>query len=86
MGLFEGGVNTVATAVSDAGHVVGTGSTVAGPDHAFSWTKQGGMVDLGTLPGDIQSFAIDVNKRGQVIGQSNSNSGGRPFLGRARTG
>jgi probable HAF family extracellular repeat protein len=39
--------------------------------HAFVWTKQSGkMIDIGTLPGDSLSEALDVNDQGQVVGVS----------------
>jgi probable HAF family extracellular repeat protein len=28
------------------------------------------LIDLGTLPGDVQSLALDINDRGQVVGRS----------------
>lgn len=47
--------------------------------HAFFWTKQGGITDLKTLPGDATSQALGVNSRGQVVGIS-SGSVNRAFL------
>jgi probable HAF family extracellular repeat protein len=39
--------------------------------HAFLWTKESGqMKDLGTLPGDSVSEALDINERGQIVGVS----------------
>jgi probable HAF family extracellular repeat protein len=38
--------------------------------HAFLWTKERGMVDLGTLPGDALSEATGINNEGQVVGTS----------------
>ncbi len=38
--------------------------------HAFRWTEAGGIVNLGTLPGDSVSYACSVNNRGVIVGQS----------------
>lgn len=39
--------------------------------HAFIWTKETGkMTDIGVLPGDSLSEALDINDRGQVVGIS----------------
>jgi probable HAF family extracellular repeat protein len=39
--------------------------------HAFVWTeKTGKMTDIGVLPGDSLSEALDVNDQGQVVGVS----------------
>ena len=37
--------------------------------HAFLW-QDGAMTDLGTLPGDANSMATDINEKGQVVGTS----------------
>jgi probable HAF family extracellular repeat protein len=55
---------------NDQGSIVGTSSTAAGEEHAFLWTPAAGMQDLGTLPGGTMSQAFDVNRYGQVVGQS----------------
>ena len=44
---------SAANAVNDSGQVVGAATSPATP-HAFSWTQTGGMVDLGTLGGELQ--------------------------------
>ena len=50
---------SVATAVGPSGEVVGYDTGASGDTtHAFFWTKQDGMVDLGTPPGTDESFAI----------------------------
>jgi probable HAF family extracellular repeat protein len=38
--------------------------------HSFLWTKETGMKDLGTLPGDAASLALGVNDAGEVVGLS----------------
>jgi probable HAF family extracellular repeat protein len=38
--------------------------------HAFLWTRERGMRDLGTLPGDAISEALGINEAGQVVGVS----------------
>ncbi len=38
--------------------------------HAFLWTKEHGMQDLGTLSGDNVSEATGINEQGQVVGVS----------------
>jgi probable HAF family extracellular repeat protein len=38
--------------------------------HAFLWTRETGMRDLGTVPGDANSIAIGINDAGQVVGVS----------------
>jgi len=43
---------------------------VAG-QHAFSWTKSGGIKDLGTLAGATVSGAIGLNASGTIVGYSN---------------
>ncbi len=47
------------------GHVTSKASTVA-----FLWTREKGMKGLGTLTGDLASFALGINDEGQVVGQS----------------
>src|SRR5580658_10597006 len=67
--------------INDSGTVVGCSDTetsegypctgtVAG-QHAFMWTKSGGMKDLGTLSGATISGAIGINSAGVVVGYSN---------------
>jgi len=48
-----------------AGHTTSNANTVA-----FLWSKEKGMQALGTLAGDLASFAIGMNDNAAVVGQS----------------
>ena len=66
-----GPVGNFAIGINNQGQIVGHSLL---PDnmtfHAFLWTEQTGMQDLGTLPGDTYSFAIRINDRGEAVGAS----------------
>jgi probable HAF family extracellular repeat protein len=74
-----GGLDSTGWAVNARGAVVGHADTY--PDsgsrgfHAYLWTKQGSIVDLGTLPGDRSSTSKGVNASGTVVGISLSADG-----------
>ena len=77
-------VGNRATYINNRGVVVG-GSTLAGDKtgHAFLWTRDAGMQDLGVLNGDFNSGAIAINDRSEVVGVSNDEKGNlRAFLWR----
>jgi probable HAF family extracellular repeat protein len=79
LGTLPGGSFSYAAGVNNLGQVAG-GSQVLNSfslllTHAFLWTKNGGMQDLGTLPNiyDDPSFASSgnaVNDLGLVVGGS----------------
>jgi probable HAF family extracellular repeat protein len=66
------------TFINNQGQIVGfanaSGDLVNGQlalkFHAFLWTKDRGMRDLGTLSGDAISEALGINEAGQVVGVS----------------
>jgi probable HAF family extracellular repeat protein len=70
-----GGTNGNANSLNDAGEVVGQ-AYLAGDEayHAFLW-KNGGMKDLGILPGDICSSAFAINSASQIVGISSLDCG-----------
>jgi probable HAF family extracellular repeat protein len=77
------GRGNIALGINNHSQVVGT-SSLAGnkANHAFLWTKQTGMQDLGVLPGDVNSAATSINDRAQVVGQSYGDGG--PMMGNPR--
>lgn len=65
-----GGTNSFATDVNIHGVVVGWSRNADGFDRAFRWTPETGMVDLGTLPGDLASTAQAILPDGRILGAS----------------
>ncbi|HLY05635.1 MAG TPA: hypothetical protein VKR31_07800 [Rhizomicrobium sp.] len=61
--------------IDDNGDVTGfsdlPGDSASSPNfHAFLWTKNGGTIDLGTLPGDSVSEGLGINNSDQIVGVS----------------
>jgi len=57
--------------INNQGQVVGHSELVNDSTfHGFLWTRETGMRDLGTLPGDFASLALGINDRGDVVGAS----------------
>jgi probable HAF family extracellular repeat protein len=80
-----GGTQSEAFGVNNFGQVVGWAFLPSGVEHAFLWTKAGGMRDLGTLGGTSRALAINDN--GQVVGSSYTPAGERhAFLWTATDG
>jgi probable HAF family extracellular repeat protein len=67
--------------INNKGHAVGT-SALAGDEtgHAFLWTKETGMQDLGTLAGDFASAAVAISDAEQITGISIGPNGPSAFV------
>jgi probable HAF family extracellular repeat protein len=60
-----------ACAINNHGQVVGHSELPNDTTfHGFLWTRETGMRDLRTLPGDVMSLALEINDRGEVVGAS----------------
>jgi probable HAF family extracellular repeat protein len=65
-----GGPGSSAIGLNDLGQVVGSAQINAqGWGHAFVWTN-GKMQDLGTVDGNIDSYAVAINNFGVIVGNS----------------
>lgn len=68
--LGLGGRSTLVSGINATGQVVGYGTDAAASVvHAFVATRSGGVVDIGTLGGQI-SYGLAINASGQVVGSS----------------
>jgi probable HAF family extracellular repeat protein len=72
-------LNSVGTAINASGEVAGYLWNCCYTAHAFLYSS-GIFADLGTLPGDIDSYAEGMNDAGQVTGNSDSSTASRAFL------
>jgi probable HAF family extracellular repeat protein len=73
--------------VNDSGQAVGGSGYPHGAEtHAFFWQKQGGIRDLGTLPGGDYSAAFAINDSGVVVGTSNTSASTHAFSWTATQG
>lgn len=68
-----GGIRSQATAVNNAGTVVGKSVNDGTTDRAFRWTSAGGMQDLGSLRGTRgASEASGISNTGAIVGRSDT--------------
>ena len=67
-----GGSYSIPLAINSRGQVVGESSL---PGSCMLFLEHGRMTDLGTLPGDVFSEALDITDQGQVLGFSCSSQG-----------
>jgi probable HAF family extracellular repeat protein len=91
LGNLGGTILNIAFYINNQGQVVGQSSlpgsancTPASPPqdcpfHAFLW-QNGVMTDMGVLPGDVQSWANNINSKGQAVGTSFPETGSRAFI------
>jgi probable HAF family extracellular repeat protein len=74
LGGSLGGNFTGADAINEQGEAAGfaylTNDPVNGPFHASLWKHIGNLTDLGTVDGDLCSFASAINAKTQVVGAS----------------
>jgi len=70
------GAGNIGLAVNNRGQVTGA-SAITGnaTNHAYIWTSETGMRDLGTLPGDVLSVGTGINDESLVIGSSMDKDG-----------
>jgi probable HAF family extracellular repeat protein len=82
-----GGQSSFATAINEAGQVVGYSGRPVGPVHAFIWTERDGMTDIGS-PGPSLSVAWALNDAGVVVGAGAEELNGPvvPFVWTAGSG
>jgi probable HAF family extracellular repeat protein len=73
LGFLPGGDYSVATAISDAGQVVGTSNSTNGM-HGFLWTKTNGLTQLTSMHPSDNSSAHAINQSGQIAGASGSHA------------
>ena len=74
LGTLPGGNISNAYGVNDHGQVVGVSTGSPSVTHAFLWTMNTGMKDLGTLGGNV-SWAQAINDSVQIVGQAETNHG-----------
>jgi len=78
---FEANIGNNGLSLNNLGQVVGVSALKGNlTQHGFLWNRGSGMRDLGTLPGDEQSVATNINDRGQIVGISVGENGPRAYL------
>jgi probable HAF family extracellular repeat protein len=70
LGVLENTYESQATAINDLGQVAGYATTIDGFEYAFIY-QNGTMTEL---PGGIESAALGINKRGQIVGYSGAHA------------
>ena len=71
LGNLGGKVGHSAHTINNNGEVVGTSDSCRRQSHhAFRWTRNTGIQDLGTVPGDGRSSGLGINDQGVITGIS----------------
>jgi probable HAF family extracellular repeat protein len=79
--LYVSDTYSIATGINNLGEVVGYSAS-----HAFLWTQREGMLDLGTLPGDVLAGAFAINDSEQIVGTSVDRDGSQHAFFWTRSG
>jgi probable HAF family extracellular repeat protein len=80
LGTLPGDHMSSGAAINNLEQVVGS-SGRSHRVHGFFWTRNGGMRDVGVLPGGTDnSQASGINDAGEVVGQAGDAEGNRAFL------
>ena len=78
-----GNIGSFVYDVNRRGHVVGTSGTSDGSAHAFFWSPETLIQDVGTLPGDVASVGLAISDVGDIGGVSfpaNPDASPRAFI------
>lgn len=78
--LPSGHVTGEAMAINNRGDAVGYSANAAALPRATLWPVNGGVVDLGTLPGGTYSRALESNDAGVVVGAAGVGHESRAFV------
>ena len=65
-----GNTGNFAYYINRSGHVVGTSGTQDGSFHAFFWSPETLIQDVGTIPGDVASVGLTISDLGEIGGVS----------------
>jgi probable HAF family extracellular repeat protein len=83
----SGGYYSAAYDINNKDEIVGWYSDSNYRAHSFLWLPKGaygyqaGLTDIGTVPGGVETYALGINDRGQIVGEVvYGNSSLRPFL------
>lgn len=91
LGILAGGSASYATGVSSDGSTVIGFSCFTSGSQGFRWTRRGGLVNIGPLPGaesnlDVGFVAIQSVDGSVMVGQRNSASGNEAFRWTSQSG